>query len=57
MARAIALMTAAFGCGQMAGPVVAGFLFDRSGDLFAASMLAGAAMVIAVGLTLVVRTC
>ncbi len=49
-ARAIALMTAAFGCGQMAGPVVAGFLFDRSGDLFAASLLAGAAMVLAVGL-------
>jgi predicted MFS family arabinose efflux permease len=52
-ARAIALMTAAFGCGQMAGPVVAGFLFDKSGDLYAASLLAGAAMVIASALTLV----
>jgi predicted MFS family arabinose efflux permease len=49
--RAIAVMTASFGVGQMAGPVVAGFLFERSGDLFAASMLAGGALVAAALLT------
>ncbi len=51
--RAIALMTAAFGVGQTAGPVAAGFLYDRSGDLYAASMLAGASLVLAAGLTIV----
>lgn len=49
--RAIALMTASFGVGQMAGPVVAGFLFERAGDLYAASMLAGGALVAAAVLT------
>jgi MFS family permease len=51
--RAIALMTASFGVGQMAGPVVAGFLFERAGDLYAASMLAGGALVVAAVLTVV----
>ncbi len=43
-ARPIALMTAAFGFGQMLGPVVAGFLFERSGSLYLASMLAALAL-------------
>jgi predicted MFS family arabinose efflux permease len=45
--RALALMTAAFGVGQMAGPVVAGLLFDRSGSLQFPTLLAGSALVIA----------
>jgi MFS family permease len=54
--RAIAVMTASFGVGQMAGPVVAGFLFETSGDLFAASMLAGGALVAAALLTVASST-
>ena len=44
-ARVIALMTASFGLGQMIGPVVAGWLFERSGSLFSASMLAVAGLI------------
>lgn len=46
-ARVVALMTAAFGTGQMVGPVVAGWLLERSGSLYSASMLAGASLVAA----------
>jgi predicted MFS family arabinose efflux permease len=45
--RALALMTAAFGLGQMSGPVLAGLLFDRSGSLHFPTLLAGAALVVA----------
>lgn len=44
-ARVIALMTASFGIGQMIGPVVAGWLFEQTGSLFSASMLAVAGLV------------
>lgn len=47
-AGAIALMTASFGAGQAVGPVVAGWLFERSGDLFLASWFAVAALLVAV---------
>lgn len=46
-AKAIALMTAAFGFGQMAGPVVAGFLYEGQGSLFVPSLLAGTGLLIA----------
>lgn len=46
-AGVIALMTASFGLGQMTGPVVAGWLFERMGDLVLASWLAAAALVVA----------
>jgi MFS family permease len=48
--RALALMTAAFGVGQMAGPVLAGFLFDLTGSLSLPTLLAGTALVVAAAL-------
>ncbi|MGI9400257.1 MAG: YbfB/YjiJ family MFS transporter [Rhizobiaceae bacterium] len=53
--RAIALMTASFGLGQMIGPVVAGMLFERTGGLTVASKLAAIALVIAAGLALITQ--
>ncbi len=38
--RTLALMTAAFGVGQIIGPAVAGFLVDQSGSFLLPSMLA-----------------
>ncbi len=46
----VALMTAAFGAGQVAGPVLAGLLFDRLGSFFVASLAAAAALILAAGL-------
>lgn len=51
-ARPIALMTAAFGFGQMLGPIVAGFLFQRTGNLYLASMLAALALALSACLAL-----
>jgi predicted MFS family arabinose efflux permease len=45
--RALALMTGAFGFGQIIGPVFAGILSDRLGSFAAASEAAGAALLIA----------
>lgn len=53
--RAIALMTASFGLGQMVGPVVAGILFERTGDLAVASKLAAIALVMAAGMALITQ--
>ena len=45
--RNLALMTAAFGLGQMVGPTLAGVLHDSLGSYLAASLLAAAALVAA----------
>jgi MFS family permease len=44
---AMALLTTAWGLGQIVGPVVAGWLFERHGDLFAASLIATGALLLA----------
>lgn len=48
--RTMALMTAAFGAGQMIGPTVAGVAFDFAGSFMAPSLAAAAALVVAAGL-------
>ncbi len=45
--RVIALMTAAFGVGQIIGPAIAGWLFDRTGSFTLPSLLAAGALVVA----------
>ena len=45
--RAFALTTAGFGVGQIAGPVMAGLLLDRTGSFAAPSLLAAAALLLA----------
>lgn len=42
--RWVAIATAAFGAGQIVGPVVAGYGFDLTGSFFLPSMLAAAAL-------------
>ena len=49
--RSIALMTAAWGLGQMVGPAFAGVLYDSLGSYLVPSLLATAALVAAAGLT------
>ena len=43
--RALALMTAAFGVGQIIGPLVAGWLADATGSYFAGSAIAALCLV------------
>lgn len=45
--RVFALMTASFGVGQILGPIVAGVLAGRTGNFFAASMLAALLLIVA----------
>lgn len=45
--RALALMTASFGSGQIVGPLLAGLLFDLRGSYLLPSLLAAAALVAA----------
>ena len=45
--RVIALMTAVFGVGQIVGPALAGWLFDRTGSFTLPSLLAAGALVLA----------
>lgn len=45
--RVLALMTAAFGVGQIIGPVVAGVVADRTGSFVAPSLMAAAALLAA----------
>jgi predicted MFS family arabinose efflux permease len=51
--RTVAIMTAAFGTGQMLGPVCAGVLFDVTGSFLLSSAAAGAALLVAAGLAVV----
>ncbi len=48
--RLLALMTAAFGLGQMIGPTFAGVVHDAAGGFTAPSLAAAAALVVAAGL-------
>jgi predicted MFS family arabinose efflux permease len=50
--RRIALMTAVFSAGQILGPVFAGYLYDHTGSLAAASLAAAAGLVVAGLLTI-----
>ncbi len=45
--RAFALITAGFGVGQIIGPVIAGWLLDRTGSFAPPSLLAAAALLLA----------
>jgi cyanate permease len=60
--RAFALMTSAFGLGQILGPLVAGYGYDLTGSFFlpstiaAAGLIVGAALVLAVGRPAAART-
>lgn len=44
--RALSLMTAAFGLGQIIGPVVAGLIADRTGTFTAPSIMAAVALIL-----------
>ena len=50
--RALAEMTAAFGFGQVVGPVLAGYGFDMTGSFFLPSAVAAGGLVIAASLAL-----
>ncbi|MHB2265460.1 YbfB/YjiJ family MFS transporter [Aliihoeflea sp. PC F10.4] len=50
--KALAVMTAAFGTGQIVGPVVAGFIADWTGGFFWPSILAALALAISAWLAL-----
>ncbi len=49
--RTLAVMTAAFGSGQIIGPTAAGVVFDLTGSFVTPSLAAGAALVVAAILT------
>jgi predicted MFS family arabinose efflux permease len=48
--RVLALMTGAFGTGQLVGPSLGGILYDRTGSFTAATLLAALALLTAAAL-------
>jgi len=50
--RAFALITAAFGLGQILGPILAGWLLDRTGSFAVPSLIAAAGLVVAAGVAM-----
>ena len=50
--RAVAIMTAAFGFGQMIGPSVAGFGHDLTGSFLLPSVLAAAGLLLSAVMTM-----
>jgi predicted MFS family arabinose efflux permease len=48
--RVLALMTGSFGLGQIVGPILAGFMVDRTGSFTLPSLLAAGALAVAAGL-------
>ncbi len=53
--RVLAMMTAAFGTGQIVGPIVAGFLADWTGSFVLPSLIAAAVLLVAAWLAVSVR--
>ena len=53
--RWVGILTAAFGVGQIVGPLVAGYGFDLTGSFFLASLLAVLALVVGAWLALAIR--
>ena len=52
--RVLATMTAAFGLGQIVGPIVAGYGFDLTGSFLVSSLVAAVGLCISAALTVVV---
>ena len=52
--RALAILTAAFGLGQIVGPIVAGYGFDLTGSFLLPSLLAVAGLLVGAGLALAI---
>ncbi len=52
--RWLAILTSAFGLGQILGPIVAGYGFDATGSFFLPSILAAAALTVGAGLAVAV---
>ena len=53
--RSLALITAAFGLGQMIGPALAGLLHDWTGSYLAPSLMAATALAVAAAAALAAR--